>query len=182
MGGNRVTKIHWIFNMLTVWFLTGLWHGASLNFIIWGIYYGIILIFEKFILRNFFEKIPIIGHVYAIAVVIMGWVVFRADNLSQAFEIIGAMFGAYSHSTGSINTATLLQRCGFNTIFILSFSAGIIFSIPTAIWIKQKVSFITENALKCVSVIHDIGLIAVFIICLVNLATSSYNPFIYFRF
>ncbi len=99
LGGSRCTKIRWIFNTLLVWFLTGLWHGASWKYIFWGFAYGVILLAERRFVRTDESYLgSIFGHIYTMLAVILLWVVFRAENLPQAFAYIGNMFGIWTCS------------------------------------------------------------------------------------
>lgn len=92
LGGNRVKKARWIFNIFVVWFLTGLWHGAAWNFAVWGLLYAVLLMFEKLIGLKFLKKTKVISHVYTMLFVILGFVIFDAASLSDAFSYIGSMF------------------------------------------------------------------------------------------
>jgi alginate O-acetyltransferase complex protein AlgI len=95
LGGNRRGSINQYRNIIIVWFLTGFWHGANWNFILWGLYFGLFLIIEKLFLLNWLKNKPgIINHVYTLLVVIIGWVLFEFENLSQCFGFLNAMFGA----------------------------------------------------------------------------------------
>jgi alginate O-acetyltransferase complex protein AlgI len=95
LGGNRVPKARWIFNIFVVWFLTGLWHGASWNFILWGLYFGILLVIEKMFLSNFLERIPsVFRWLYTFVIVVFSWVIFRMETVPGILNIFRAMFGA----------------------------------------------------------------------------------------
>ncbi len=94
LGGNRVALGKQIRNIFAVWFLTGLWHGASWNFIVWGLYYGVILLLEKMVFKNILEKIPnFIKHAYTLLLVVIGWVFFASTDLTMAINYIKVMFG-----------------------------------------------------------------------------------------
>jgi alginate O-acetyltransferase complex protein AlgI len=177
LGGNRVSSARWVFNMLIVWTLTGLWHGAGYTFILWGLYYGILLIIEKFVTGRFLEKYRVIGHIVTIFSFIFGWVLFRADTLTQAGSIYAAMFGAYP-VTEQV-TAAVLQRCGVNTLFIFAMIAGVVFAAPVGKIIKKTVQAARKSSL---GYIYDAGLLVLLLLSLAQLAVGAYNPFIYFRF
>ena len=98
LGGNRCSRIKWIRNFLIVWFLTGLWHGASWNFVVWGLYYGFILLMEKMVLNRVLDKVPnFIKHIYTMVLVIIGWVFFGSTSLTVAIDYIKIMFGMAGH-------------------------------------------------------------------------------------
>ncbi len=160
LGGNRVNKVKFIRNVLVVWMLTGLWHGDSWNFIIWGVYYGIVLLFEKF----FIKKEHSWYRLLTIIIVLIGWLIFRQTNFSDLLCSLKALFGWYGIGNGSI----LVNSGVFSIRYILSFIFGIIFSFNV---IKIKNERI-ENLL----------LLILFVMSIIFLVVSSYNPFIYFRF
>ncbi len=187
MGGNRVPKWRWLFNVMVVWFLTGLWHGASWNFVLWGVYFGVILILEKLFLLKAFKKIPVIGHIFTIVAFLYGWVIFRCeDSLAMIGEMTKALFGGYGiYPIGSPESplaradviAFILRDSGVNTVFIIAFVAGIIGCTPA---IKKMSEDIQLS--KSGRVVRDLALLAVFLLCICELAANSYNPFIYYRF
>lgn len=177
LGGNRVSRPRWIFNILVVWFLTGLWHGASWNFILWGVYFGVVLLTEKLFIGRYIEKIPVINHVYALICIIFGWVIFRAESVAQIGEIIKAMLGGYGNNQGEVMVATLLQRSNVNTVFFIVLAFGIILSTPISRVIKRKL-----ESFKLGGYIIDVAVFAGFILSVIEIAIGSYNPFIYFRF
>ncbi len=168
LGGNRVKMPRFVINILIVWALTGLWHGASVNFILWGLYYGIILLMEKLIFQKYFQKVPkVLKHIYALVFVILGWVLFRSITLNEIGTIYKAMFGFYG--LGNINIFGYINFFNFNTLlaFILSF-----FLATTLGQKMQKINW----------VITDILIIILFILSICEIIIGSYNPFIYFRF
>lgn len=177
LGGNRVTTRRWIFNMSVVWVLTGLWHGASWNFILWGVYFGILLICEKLIWGRYIEKLPAAGHIYAAVCFIFGWVLFRAETLSQTGEILSAMAGLYGTGGGSVALPILLQSCNFDLVFVLTFATGIVIAMP----VRQKLQMYFAGK-KYTGAICDSAAVICFLVCVVSLAVGAYNPFIYFRF
>ena len=160
LGGNRVNKIKFIRNVLIVWMLTGLWHGDSWNFILWGLYYGIILLIEKF----FIKKEHKWYRVLTIIIVLIGWLIFRQTNFNDLLMSIKALFGGFGF--GNIN---IIATSGvFSIRYILAFIFGIIFSFNMIKIKNEKV--------------NDVLLIVLFILSIISLVVSSYNPFIYFRF
>ncbi|MHB1152153.1 MAG: MBOAT family O-acyltransferase [Eubacteriales bacterium] len=177
LSGNRVSHIRWILNMLIVWSLTGLWHGADWTFIIWGLYFGTILIIERLFTGKYIEKLPVIRNIYALFLIVMGWVIFRADSISHMFEIFRAMFGGYGIGGAAIPLPMVLQQSECGLIFYITLCAAVVICLPASSIIRQKL-----RTLKTGIIISDILIIAAFIICVIELSIGSYNPFIYFDF
>ncbi len=173
LGGNRVSKLRWMFNILIVWALTGLWHGANWNFIIWGTYFGVILLLEKLVLNKILKKCPkFISWIYSIILIIIGWVIFRSETLQQISTLLSNMF-CYT-KTDWIYVISNNTKILFCLIF---FIPAIIFSTPILKILKEK--FKSKNIIV---IIGNLCLIVLFALCIVFLNSSNYNPFIYFRF
>lgn len=178
LGGNRCAKWKQIRNMFVVWLLTGLWHGASWNFVAWGLWFFVLLFGEKYIWGKLLEKCPdFIRHIYTMLLVIISWVFFRAENLSAALNYLSCMFG--------FNGSFLGERTVYYIVeYWPEFLLSILISIPLAKYLKNFLVKYKTN--KAVSVILDYGpkiiSIGLLIICYMKLATGSFNPFIYFRF
>lgn len=173
LGGNRVSKIKWIRNIFIVWALTGLWHGAAWNFIIWGLYYGILLLLEKLYLNKLLDKLPkFINYIYTIVIVMIGWMIFRANSLNEILLFIKTMF--IYHKTDWVTIISENLSTFNSLLFIIP---AIIFSFPVINIIKDKYGNKTVYI-----IIDNIILIGLFGICILYLTSSSYNPFIYFRF
>lgn len=174
LGGNRVSKIKHIRNLLIVWFLTGLWHGAAWNFVAWGLYYGVILIIEKYLLSPVLDRLPdIVRHIYSIVLVVIGWVLFFSSSFGQAADYIRVMFGAGAHGFADRESMYLLTS---NLILWLILIFG---STPL-------VHFRYEHMLRTkkwnTTIINSVVYAALFIVCIAYLVTEIYNPFLYFRF
>jgi len=188
LGGNRVSKARWICNIFVVWFATGLWHGASWNFVLWGLYFGLLLVLEKAFALKLLSKSKIISHIWALFFIIYGWVIFTQESLSGLWEYTKAMFGGYGAvGTGTTNAVTLLQRSDVNTVFIIAFIAAIVFSTPIAKKIGERCAEKAGNASGkrlgvSMGVLYDAALLIVLFLCTIQLAVGAYNPFIYFRF
>jgi len=184
LGGNRCSVIKWLRNVFIVWFLTGLWHGAAWHYVLWGVYFGVLLVIEKFILAKPLQKLKVIPHIYSMLMIIVGWVIFRSETVADAFKFIGAMFGSSGlFGTDTIPAPTLLQRAGVNTVFIIAFVFAVIFSTPIVSYIKQKLEASgKEKAVRVCAVVCDIVLVVLLIVSSVQLALGAYNPFIYFDF
>ena len=174
LGGNRVSKIKHIRNLLIVWFLTGLWHGAAWNFVAWGLYYGVILIIEKYLLSPVLDRLPdVVRHIYSIVLVVIGWVLFFSSSFGQAADYIRVMFGAGAHGFADRERMYLLTS---NLILWLILIFG---STPL-------VHFRYEHMLRTkkwnTTIINSVVYAALFIVCIAYLVTETYNPFLYFRF
>lgn len=166
LGGNRVSKIKHLRNILIVWMLTGLWHGASMNFVLWGLYFALLLILEKFVYGKFLEKAPsILKHIYFIFTILIGWVVFAFTDISLIKDYILTMFGINSESF--IDNSFIFYL--LNNLFVLI--VCFVLQIP----IKLK-----EN--KFLNFIKVLLYIILFILTISFLVRDSYNPFLYFRF
>lgn len=174
LGGNRVSKIKHIRNLLIVWFLTGLWHGAAWNFVAWGLYYGVILIIEKYLLSPVLDRLPdVVRHIYSIVLVVIGWVLFFSSSFGQAADYIRVMFGAGAHGFADRESMYLLTS---NLILWLILIFG---STPL-------VHFRYEHMLRSkkwnTTIINSVVYAALFIVCIAYLVTETYNPFLYFGF
>ena len=178
MGGNRCSKARQILNIFVVWMLTGFWHGAAWNFIVWGLYYGVLLIIEKLFLGKILEKLPkIIRWLYTILIVIIGWVFFYHESLADGAHQVGAMFGIGSAS-GTDATAIYCLKQYFVLLIIAAIAC-----VP---WkdvfrkITKKEANYTGSTFFTVE--KFIVATVLLVLCIVFLAGSSFNPFLYFRF
>ena len=173
LGGNRVSKFKWLRNILVVWLLTGLWHGASWNFILWGVYYGIILMIEKVLLGRIIEKLPkVLQHIYALFFIIIGWVIFRVEDFSQMGIVFQKMF--MWQASGIIDNIILNFDIFSSLPYIL---IGIIGSMPLLAGVGEKTK--QTNSYLIVSNLWSFG---IFMLSICFLLVATYNPFIYFRF
>ena len=175
LGGNKKGVLKQIRNILIVWSLTGLWHGASWNFIVWGLYFGILLILEKFILKKYFSNVPkFIKGIYTLFLVMISFVIFQGDNLSNDFNIIKGLFGLNGELF--INNVTLYYLKGYVLFIVL----GVISSTN---YVKNLVIKISNGkGKKIINILEPIYLLILLIIVTMYLIDSSYNPFLYFRF
>lgn len=170
LGGNRVSKGRNIFNIFVVWFLTGVWHGANWTFILWGLLYFLLLLFEK--LTGFHKRTGWYMHIYTMFFVILGWVLFRADNLRAAAVYLGNMFGI--GATG-LADATFTD-CLANSAVV--FAAALLLSLPVVSWVGTKLA--KKRALRDVLVALSVA--AVFAAAVLVCIKATYNPFIYLNF
>ena len=174
LGGNRVSKLRFILNIMIVWGLTGLWHGASVNFLLWGLYYGILLLIEKLFLKKYLDRCPsFLQHFYLIVMVIFGWVLFRSASFKEISDIVTSMLGM--NGFGSLSL--YVYNGVFQIKYIFFFVCGIIFCTPVLTVFKDRF-----DKLKYGSYIIDACLIFIFLASILFMVVGSYNPFIYFRF
>lgn len=179
LGGNRVNQIRFLMNILIVWMLTGLWHGAAWNFIIWGLYYACLLIIEKIFLGEYIKKIwKPFQHLYTMFFIVIGWLIFRTENIIYAKEYLSTMMGLSGE--GLLNNQGIYYLVEFKYEFIIS----IIASMPIYPLIKVKVEKIETPWMKnlILSYIKPFFLISLFLLSIMYLVNSTFNPFIYFRF
>ena len=175
MGGNRVCRGRWMFNILTVWMLTGLWHGASWNFVLWGLYYGVLLLLEKTLYGKYLEKIPVLNHAYTLLAVVCGWVFFRFDSLAGIGQMFKALVGGYGFFGLEGNAMNILGRSGLDMLFVLAFVAGVTLAFP---WFKK---FERDNR-RLPTVVRSACSAGLLVLCIILIEIGAYNPFIYFRF
>lgn len=174
LGGSRVKKVLHIRNIFIVWMLTGLWHGASWNFVLWGIYYGILLILEKFVLKKWLAKMPNFWkHVYTLFLVIIGWLIFAFEDMSLLGNYFKAMFGL----NGKIfNSTSLYYLSNYFVILLIA----VIFSLPVYKYLKTFINSKKHPLIKLgVTIVIYLSLL---IVTVAYLVSDTYNPFLYFRF
>ncbi len=175
LGGNRVSKSRWYLNILIVWVLTGLWHGAALNFVLWGLMFAILLIIEKRWLLPWLEKRKILSHLYVLFVVLISFVIFQAADLGEAVWFLKGMFGGGKVPFLSAECVYYFKSYGI----LLGMAA-----VGTTPLVKNTGLKIRKSKIgkRLVPVIYPAGLILIFFACTAYLIDSSFNPFLYFRF
>ncbi len=170
LGGNRVNFLLWIRNIAIVWFATGLWHGAAWNFVLWGVYFGILLILEKLFLGKVLSFLKGLNHLITVFLIMISWVIFNSSSVDQIFAFINRMIFITPYDADSLIN---LNFGNYWPYYLL----GILFSTPLIPWIETKLKTSTlYNLLKSIIVL------ALFVLCIIFLIDSSYNPFIYFKF
>lgn len=176
LGGNRVSKIKFLRNILIVWLLTGFWHGASWNFIIWGLLFGILLIFEKIYLNKILDKLPnFIKRIYVLFIVMISFIIFNANTMNTAWHNIIGLFGF--NKEVFINTYTIYYLKSYLLVIIIA----IIASTPIPKNIINKLNK-NKSLNKAINLLEPIFIIILLLITTSYLIDNSYNPFLYFRF
>ena len=171
LGGNRKGVVRQIFNLLVVWFLTGLWHGAGWNFILWGLYYFVLLVLEKFVLRRLLERLPdVIRHLYTLFFVVVGWVIFACDDLGLLGSYLKAMFGIGVPGGNALALYEWDVQAPFLAILLIAAT-----TIPARI-AKQLTR---EDQRSPLLMVYTVGLL---VLSLAFLVSGSYNPFLYWKF
>ena len=189
LGGNRVGKLRHVFNLFAVWFLTGLWHGASWNFVLWGLYYFVFLLIEKFLFRISKEPskgiLRILRTAYTLVVVLFGWMLFYYTDLS---ELLTAFKGLFTLNRNVITNLTVQTTFTGNMIFL---AVAILACTPIIPTISRAFERLREKkqtngiaractvAYDLVTALIPVGLVFLSLLCLVG---DSYNPFLYFQF
>ena len=173
LGGNRRGLARQALNLLIVWSLTGFWHGAGWNFVMWGLYYFVILFIEKLFLLKALDKLPkFFRHVYALLLIIIGWVIFASDDVSVLLPFLGSMFGA-NGAVGGMDVYTLLTKAVLLIICCIAST-----ELPKKLFLSAT-GAMNEKAAFTLKSVLTIALLALSMILLIG---DSYNPFLYFRF
>ncbi len=170
LGGNRTSKFKHIRNILVVWILTGFWHGASWNFILWGVYYGILLLIEKLWLGKKLESAPsAVSHIYSIFFILLGWVIFAFEDLSAGVNYLGMMFGSVPFING-------------DTVFRLVSNLPMLVILTVASTPLMKNVMSSAKLKKVIPIVIPVLAVLVLLLSTAYLVDSGYNPFLYFRF
>ena len=178
LGGNRCSAARHIRNILVVWALTGLWHGAAWTFVAWGLYYALLLLGEKYLWGRALERLPApVRHIYALVLILLGWVIFRAETLTYAGRFISAMFGGAAG--GWADGRSLYYLLQFRWELLLAIPA----SLPLRDWALRRLEA-RDTALSGLVLTWGpkAAALGLFALSFLRLVSSSYNPFIYFRF
>ena len=175
LGGNRVSVPRHLFNIFVVWMLTGLWHGAAWNFIVWGLYFAILLIVEKVWLLKHLKNSRILSHIYVVILAVVSFVVFDATSMGQAFSYIGAMFGVGEYPLVSAEFFYYLRS--YFVILVIA----VIGATPIP---KKIINGINQTSLgdTVMTIVEPLAISTLLIVCTAYLVDGSYNPFLYFRF
>lgn len=171
LGGNRCSKFRWLINIMIVWGLTGLWHGASWNFVLWGLYYGVLLLIEKLFFKNW-SKVPVLSNITTLFFVVIGWTLFYFTDFEQLKTFFGVMFGFNSYKLFDITTVSVF----FGNVILLA--ALVVASTPLPYKVFNKLISIKGVGM----IIEGIVLVGLFAACFATLTGATSNPFLYFRF
>ena len=189
LGGNRVSVIKHIRNIIITWLFTGFWHGASWNFVFWGLYYGLLLIFEKYVTFRIVEKLlqekmpykigKILIRLAALFLILFGWALFRMENLTQLAAVFQKMFSA-----DGVSLIEFVSQHADTCSKLIFLIPAVICSLPVYKWIfrKQEMSEANEQVSKVSEVLELVWVFVIFLVSVCLLIASTYNPFIYFRF
>ena len=178
LGGNRVGIGKHLRNIAVVWFLTGLWHGAAWNFILWGVYYGILLTLEKYVWGKKLAKLPaFFQHIYAIWIVVFGFTIFVFDDMGKLGEYLTFLFGIAKNPI--FGTEILYYLMNYGVLLIVA----VLLSAPIYPWLQKKIEQIqTKRKKDVIKAICAVCYIALFLLTTAYLVGDTYNPFLYFRF
>ena len=176
MGGNRVPGSRWLLNILVVWFLTGFWHGADWTFIVWGLFFAVFLVLEKFVLNKFFAKLPqVFSHIYVVVAILISFVIFSADGMSGACKDIGGMFGMGGIPLWNSKTAYYLSG------YAVAMSIALVGSTPLVKTVILKIKEKRIGSILC-DVLEPVFVVAMLLIVTAYFVDGSFSPFLYFRF
>ena len=176
LGGNRVSWLKWVRNVLVVWFLTGFWHGADWTFIVWGLYFAFFLMLEKFFLSRLLQKLPaFISHIYVLLVIAVSFVIFNADGMGQAISDIAGLFGGTS--VPLYNAHTLYYLRSYAVVIIIAVIGATPLIKNTVLRLKEKTAW--NRVLNAAEPVMQLCLLVAVTAYLVD---GSFNPFLYFRF
>lgn len=177
LGGNRAGTLRHIRNIFVVWLLTGFWHGADWNFVIWGIYYGVLLLIEKFFLGKYLKKLPsVFQHIYCMFFVMIGWNLFVFDDMGRGLDFMRALFGGYGQGMFDQETVYLLYN---NMILLVILLVG---STQLPKKIGERLCRALAGCDAAVIVVKNVFYAAIFLLSVAWLVDASFNPFLYFRF
>ncbi len=175
LGGNRVSKGRHIINIFAVWLFTGFWHGASWNFILWGVFFGVLLLIEKFWTLKFLNKTHVVSRIYILLAALLSFVVFQIPTLTEAFSFIGGMFGAGGIEFSSAETLYHLKSYAVLLVMAIVGSTPVVKTLATKFSESKKLG-------KVANVLEPVMIAVLFMVVTAFLVDSSSNPFLYFRF
>lgn len=181
LGGNRCSRARHLLNLLVVWMLTGLWHGSAWNFVLWGLYYAVLLIGEKFLWGKAIQKLPgLVQHVYALVLIIVGWVLFRSGSLAQVGEMVSAMFGAAPGGVWSGESVYYLRQ------YAWEWAVAVIAAMPVKNWLSARLEArrAAGSAAAAATLAWGVKLLAFILLgwSVVRILSTGVQSFLYFQF
>ena len=177
LGGNRKGVPRHLFNIAIVWFLTGMWHGASWNFILWGVYYGILLMLEKYVWGKLLARLPkALRHAYAFLIVVFGFVIFAITDFGELGRYIGLLFSFASNPLA--DTRLLWYLGNYGTVLV----TACVLAYPIYPWLCRRAATSGRGKRCVLSVCTGIGVLLLFVLSTAYMVSDTYNPFLYFRF
>ena len=180
LGGSRCSKVRMIFNTFVVWALTGLWHGASWNFLLWGLYFFLFLMLERFVLKTWLEKTPVVSNIYLLLVVMVSWVIFRFTKLELGLTLIGSMFGLNGNPLTGFEAEIQLQSHSVLLVVAALASTPLMKKFKTAM--EEFVAPSDKLSTVWNVVVYSVIPVILLLLSTAGLVGDSYNPFIYFQF
>ncbi len=178
MGGNRISRARTAANLLTVFFLCGLWHGANWTFVIWGAFHGLFLVLERGPFGAALQRTPRpLRHLYALAVTMAGWVFFRCESLAEAGQVFSSLAGI---TNSGVVKRSVLEFAGAD--LALAVALGMLASAPVYPWVRAQLNRALPHRHSLISIASVVGVATIMLLCLARLSAGVYNPFIYFRF
>lgn len=176
LGGNREGLKKQIRNIFVVWALTGLWHGASWNFVLWGVYFGVLLVIEKVFLKKYIEKMPrVLQSIYVLFIVMVSFIIFNSNSLADVWQGVAGLFGA--NTVGIMSAETMYYLKSYLVVFIVA----IIGATPIMKNLVQKLKK-NDKICKVINILEPVFMVVVLVVVTAYLVDNSYNPFLYFRF
>lgn len=176
MGGNRVTTVKWIRNIIVVWFLTGFWHGAQWNFIIWGLYFAVFLTLEKLFIKKLLDRLPaFVSHIYTLFIITISFVIFKGDGMGESIESLKGMFGLLDVPLTNMITNYYIRS--YSVVLII----GTIGATPLVSGLVKK-AVANKKCERIIGILEPVMHAAVLLLVTGYLVDGSFNPFLYFRF
>lgn len=176
LGGNRVSKGRWLFNTFVVWFLTGFWHGADWTFILWGLFFAVFLVLEKFVLNSFFAKLPrFVSHIYVVVAILISFVIFSANGLSGVLTDVGGMFGVGGIPLWSELTGYYLS--GYAVALLIA----LVGATPLVKNVVLRMKETRTGSVVC-NVLEPVFVVVMLLVVTAYFVDGSFSPFLYFRF